>query len=74
MFTVSNWCENEFQCIPSRTINNNELFTVNWLDRSRDFVYIDDQIRLTNKIENNSSCFGKIINICFELIFSQVWS
>tara|TARA_A100001388_G_C28714395_1_gene472943 strand:+ start:156 stop:1106 length:951 start_codon:yes stop_codon:yes gene_type:complete len=37
IFTVSNWCENEFQCIPSRTINNNELFTINWLDRSRDF-------------------------------------
>ena len=37
MFSVSNWCEKQFQCIPSRTINNNELFNINWLDRSRDF-------------------------------------
>ena len=27
-------------------------------------VYINDLIRLTNKIENNPSCFGKILNIC----------
>ena len=48
----------------AQAINNDKIIVKGALDRSRDFVYIDDLIRLTNKIENNSSCFGKIINIC----------
>ena len=48
----------------AQAINNDKIIVKGSLDRSRDFVYIDDLIRLTNKIENNSNCYGKKINIC----------
>ena len=48
----------------AQAINNDKIIVKGALDRSRDFVYINDLIRLTNKIENNPSCYGKILNIC----------
>ncbi len=48
----------------AQAINNDKIIVKGNLNRSRDFVYINDLIRLTNKIENNPSCFGKIVNIC----------
>ncbi len=48
----------------AQALDGNEIIVKGALDRSRDFVYIDDLIRFTRTIEKNESCYGKIINIC----------
>jgi len=47
----------------SQLLNSNDVLVKGTLDRSRDFIYIDDVIKSFSRVIENQSTFGKIINI-----------
>ena len=58
--------------VPMLIYTDDKIIVKGALDRSRDFVYINDLIRLTNRIENNPSCNGKKLNIWFMICLKKI--
>ena len=48
----------------AQAINTGRVVVKGSLERTRDFVYIDDVVGATMAVARNESCWGKAINIC----------
>lgn len=61
---LSNLSQGMISIYVAQALNNNKVVIKGALNRTRDFVYIDDVISYLRKIENNKKSFSKSINLC----------
>ena len=48
----------------AQAIDTGKIVVKGGLERTRDFVYIDDVVRATKAVATSETCWGKAINIC----------